>query len=379
MLTGLFIAFYFIFPLIVIRLINKYNFLNRIGSIVIVYIIGIIIGNIGLLPPNFLKSQDIITSISIPLAIPLLIFSFDIRKWLSLARSSFLSLLITILSVVSVVVISSFIFNNGDSDYWKISGMLVGVYTGGTPNLAAIKTALNVDSEIYILTHTFDMFFSSVYLLFLMLFGQKIFGWFLPKYKTQNLLNKTEVESQSFQNFYRKENIKPFSLALSVSILIFAIAGGLSLLVPKDYSMLVAILMITSLGIAASFISKINKLKNAFDLGMYFILVFSLTVASMADLSKFTFDSLYLFLNIGFVIFGSIVLQLIFSRIFKIDRDTTIICSTALICSPPFVPVMAGALKNKEIIFSGLTIGIIGYAIGNYLGLFIAFLLKTML
>ena len=38
--------------------------------------------------------------------------------------------------------------------------------------------------------------------------------------------------------------------------------------------------------------------------------------------------------------------------------------------SPPFVPVIAAALKNKEIVVSGLIIGIIGYAIGNYLGVF---------
>jgi uncharacterized membrane protein len=140
--------------------------------------------------------------------------------------------------------------------------------------------------------------------------------------------------------------------------------------------MLVAILTITSLGIIASFIPVINKQKESFDLGMYLILVFSLTVASMADFSKFSLEAMTLFLNVGFVIFGSIILQLVLSKIFKIDRDTTIITSTALICSPPFVPVIAGAIRNKEIIFSGLTVGIIGYAIGNYLGVLVAYALK---
>ncbi len=32
--------------------------------------------------------------------------------------------------------------------------------------------------------------------------------------------------------------------------------------------------------------------------------------------------------------------------------------------------------KNKDVIISGLTVGIIGYAIGNYLGISIAFLLR---
>ena len=49
---------------------------------------------------------------------------------------------------------------------------------------------------------------------------------------------------------------------------------------------------------------------------------------------------------------------------------------TSLIFSPPFVPVVAAKLKNKEIIISGLTVGIIGYAVGNYLGILIAYALK---
>jgi uncharacterized membrane protein len=51
------------------------------------------------------------------------------------------------------------------------------------------------------------------------------------------------------------------------------------------------------------------------------------------------------------------------------------ITSTALICSPPFVPVIAGALNNRKLIISGLTVGIVGYAVGNFLGVSIAYIL----
>lgn len=376
MIIALFL-FYFLFPILIIKLVNTYSFLNKIGSIILIYIVGIILGNINILPPSVFDTQDLITTISIPLAIPLLILNFDVKKWLKIARPTFISLIITITSVLIMVVISFFIFGDNDSSYWKISGMLVGVYTGGTPNLAAIKTALDVKSETYILVHTFDMIFSSVYLLFLMLFGSSFFGLFLKKYQSYERANNTNIlEEKQFENFFRKDALKEYPKALGISILIFGIAGGLSLLVPKDYSMLVAIMSITSLGIMASFFTGIRKLKHSSDLGMYFILVFSLVVSSMAHFTDFSIQSLYLFLNIGFVIFGSILLQSIFAKIFKIDVDTTIISSTALICSPPFVPVVAGAIKNKEIIFSGLTIGIIGYAIGNYLGLLVAYSLK---
>ena len=66
--------------------------------------------------------------------------------------------------------------------------------------------------------------------------------------------------------------------------------------------------------------------------------------------------------------FGSLILHLILAKIFKVDADNFLITSTAFVFSPPFVPLVANALKNKDVIVTGITGGIIGYIIGNYLG-----------
>ena len=109
---------------------------------------------------------------------------------------------------------------------------------------------------------------------------------------------------------------------------------------------------------------------------MYLIVIFCIVVGSMADFSMFTTKSLYLAAFVALVVVGSLFFQVLFSRIFKIDTDTTIIASTAFIFSAPFVPTVANALRNKEIILSGITIGIIGYATGNFLGITLAYFLK---
>jgi uncharacterized membrane protein len=153
------------------------------------------------------------------------------------------------------------------------------------------------------------------------------------------------------------------------------IGFSVTLVVPAQYKTMAAILTITSLGIVSSFITVLRRSPKSFELGMYFILVFSLVVASMADLKKFSMEAMPVFLYISYTITLSLLLHLLLSRLFKIDADTMIITSTALICSPPFVPVIAGALNNRSIIISGLTIGIVGYAVGNYLGIFTALLL----
>jgi uncharacterized membrane protein len=143
----------------------------------------------------------------------------------------------------------------------------------------------------------------------------------------------------------------------------------------------VAILTITTLGIAASLFQKINSIRKTFPLGMYFILVFSVVVASMADLNEIfaqgqstVLMSIFLFILLAVV--GSLMLHALLSWIFGIDVDNFLITSVALSMSPPFVPVVAAAIKNRAIVLSGLILGIIGYAIGNYLGILMAYILR---
>jgi uncharacterized membrane protein len=164
--------------------------------------------------------------------------------------------------------------------------------------------------------------------------------------------------------------------------LAFAILGtalGISELFPKEVSTAVTILLITTLGIGASFVTRVRNLEKTFQLGMYIILIFCLVVGSMANVQDLIHVNWVLLFYISFCIFGTFVLHALLCRLFKVDTDTFIITSIAAICSPPFVPVVASALNNKQIILSGLTTGIIGYAVGNYLGISFAYIIKALM
>lgn len=414
------IIFYLLAPYFLIYLCKKFSILNRIGAVVLAYALGLIAGNIGIIPApgeefrNYLGSstalpkneiirliesgqltdydfyvnqilhlQDLFMTLIIPLAIPLLLFSLDLRKWLKLAKGAVLSLVLAMVSLLASVFIGFYLFGNHIPESWKISGMLIGVYTGGTPNLAAIGTALNVDPNIFILTHTYDLIIGSVALLFLMTLAQRVFHTFLPKFgmvhKAENVMQLAEEtkEMENYDNLFKRKNLPDLLKAFALAILIFALGGGISLLVPKPNDTMVAILLITTLGLSASLLKPVNRLKNSFQLGMYFIIVFSLVVSSMANLrNMFQIEFLQLFLFVLLAVLGSIVIHVGLAKIFKVDADTTIIAITALTYSPPFVPAVAGALKNKNVIISGLTIGLLGYAFGNYLGILVATILK---
>ena len=414
------VLFYLFAPILLIYLCKISNTLKKIGAVVLAYALGLIFGNIGIIPApsdefkkilghktalpkdEFLSIyeslnlpetdfifnqiagvQDLLMTIIIPIAIPLLLFSLDLRRWLKLVKGALLSLILAMVSLLVTIFLGHFLFSNAITNSWKVSGMLIGVYTGGTPNLAAIGTALNVTPDIFILTHTYDLIIGAVALLFLMTIAQRLFHTFLPRFnpvrKGENLFHLAEDGDQmeDFNKLFKKKELPDLLKAFGLSVLIFAVGGGLSFLVPESAQTVTAILTITTLGLLASLIKPVNRLKSSFPLGMYFIIVFSLVVSSMANLQNmFQIEFLQLFLYVLLVVFGSMLIHVVLSRIFGIDADTTIIAITALTYSPPFVPAVASAIKNKNVIISGLTIGILGYAFGTYLGVLVATILK---
>ena len=214
-------------------------------------------------------------------------------------------------------------------------------------------------------------------------FAQRVFNLFLPHFHENHKhikLSQVVKESEGTDNYLgmlTRKGIFQLGKALLLSILIFAVGGTLSLIVPASAQMVTVILSITTLGLILGSFKPVNSIPKTFQLGMYFIIVFSLVVASMADLhNMFRIDFLHLFIYVVLAVFGSMIIHVILSWVFKVDSDTTIITITALTFSPPFVPVVASAIKNKEVIISGFTVGILGYAFGNYLGVAIAYFLK---
>jgi uncharacterized membrane protein len=76
--------------------------------------------------------------------------------------------------------------------------------------------------------------------------------------------------------------------------------------------------------------------------------------------------------------FSSILLHFIIAKLFKIDRDTFIITSTAGIYGPVFIGQIASTIGNRKLVFTGITLGLLGYAVGNFLGIGLANLLKMV-
>ena len=394
------IAMFCLVPAGVLWLCRKYPIFDKIGPVMILYVIGVIIANIPM-PAEIKTLQGIIPTIMIPLAIPMMLFGCTFKtSEISLQARLVVS---GVISVCLAVIGGYLLFGQEIHQGAEIGGMLAGKCTGGTLNAAAIKEGLRISDSTYILITTYDIVICFIYFVFLLGGGIRLFRWF---YGEKTRLNISEedakaikeemaaVKANPYKGLWSKAGLKQIGLVLATTIAVVVAAAGLSYFIgwifdadlanfmnekKGGWFMAPFILMLTTIGIALSFYKPIQKFDKSYDLGMYLIYIFSLAIASMADLSNLQImENLNMIAFLFFAIFVSLFVHALICRFLKVNADSMVISSVAFINSPPFVPMISNAMKNRSALVTGITAGLMGYAVGNYLGIAIARLLHIL-
>ena len=383
--TLLLLTLFLVTPAGVIWLCRRFPALNKLGPIMILYAIGMVVGNLPMLPPQIGALQDLLPNIIIPLAIPMMLFGCtfsrrEARLQLKLVLSGFVS--------VAVAIVAGYLLFGCHIDHGaQVGGIIAGMYTGGTLNAASLQTIFKVPSETFVMINSYDIVISFLYFVFLFGVGIRLFRrLYGQRATTLTQKERAELERQiaaQQQNPYRRlltrVGMGQLGRVLLWTLLVAAVAGGVALLCPSDWFMIVFILLLTTLGVACSFIERVRSLTLSYDVGMYLIYIFSMVIASMADFSNLDLAggvNQIAFMSVA--VFCSLLLHALFCRLMHLDADSMVISSVAFINSPPFVPMASAAMQNKNTLVTGLGAGIIGYAAGTHLGVLMAELLSHL-
>ncbi len=365
------ILFAIVVPTLAVIGAKRVRALGVLGPVVLCYAAGIATANFA----SGSIDTALATSISeaaVGLAIPMLLFSCDVRRWFGLARSTLVSFALAVVAVLIVSGIAARAFADSIPDAWKIAGMLVGVYIGGTPNMSAIGIALGVTDETFVLVNGADVIASSVYLLFLVSVAQRILLRVMPAFRAP------EGESSPDPMLTGGEGVRATDRVLAIALASLVAGGsiGISILALGRLDTVLIMLAVTSGGIGLSMLPRVRAIAGSYQTGEFVLLAFCASIGLVADLRKIVDVGGVYLLYVAIVLFTSAALHFVLAAIARIDADTAIITSTAAIFGPAFVGPVAAALKNRDVVVSGLTTGLMGYALGNYLGLGLAWLVR---
>lgn len=365
-------------PALIIWLAARIPALDRIGVVPLTFAIGFALA-LSLDLSAFTEMQTTVQEVSVALALPLILFAANLRRALTEAHGAGLAMALSLISVCIASLLGVLLFQGRIVDLPQVAGMAVGAYTGSGVNMGAIKSATGASDALFLTMVTYDIVFSIGYMMVILLVGQRLAGLILPPFvphaETDHAANAAHIADDSAHGYARlieRSGLLGSALAFGAAALCVGVAVVLAGLLPEAWSGTATILLITTFGLLGAFVPRLHTSPTSFHLGMYLILIFCLSSATLLDLSVLTGMNWALGGYFAFILLGAMALHALLCRLFGIDRDTYLVASGAAIMSVPFIPVICGALRNRSLLVPGIAIAILGYAVGNYLGVFVA-------
>ena len=381
----LLILFYLLAPAGILWACRRSKLLGKVGPVLTLYILGVVVANLHIVPADLGGIQKTLQDVMIPLAIPMMLFSCNLRSLK--AGITVRAFVIGVFSVALMVVGGYLLVGShlGD-DAATIGATLSGQYSGGAGNFAAVNMMLGADglsNEKFALVATCNLIVSFFYLMFLMGGGVTIarkivHGKNLKAYNDS--INAADyVNDNPYRDFGKKKSIlqllKVFATAAIIAVISLLVSNlfkeGTALydILGGDFSMVALILTLTTISLLLTCFREVRSWDKSFDAGMYLIYIFCLAMAMLADLSQLNWKiGFWVLIYQTIIVFGSLLISVLLAKPFKVDADSAVITSDTLVNSPICVPMIAAAMKNKSAIMVGITNGLAGYAVGNYLG-----------
>ncbi|TNF77613.1 MAG: DUF819 family protein [Acidobacteria bacterium] len=363
---------------------TKWKVFDFLPAIIWIFLTPIFLSNLSLVP--FFNSPDIIPrsspiystfkSFAVPLFIVLMLLDINIREAMRVAWRGAVVLVIGSIGIVVGAAISFYLFKSGlPENAWSGFGALAGSWIGGTGNLAAVAESLKTPEEFVGVVVIVDNF---VYLVYfpIIITSRRWASWFnrftrVSQEQIDHIAETTkEVEKKSHEIHFR-DLLTLLGFGFTSIFVARYVAGFLPEFPPVFTNSTWAMLLVTTIGILLS-ATPLKKVPGTEPLAMTFVYIYMTMIGASADLSQLA--GAQWFLIAGFVCIAvHFVFIVLGARLLRLDVGMAAVSSVAAVGGAASAPV-AASFHREELVPVSIMLALIGYALGNYLGVGAAYL-----
>jgi uncharacterized membrane protein len=349
---------------------HRFRALSKVGSALMAIFLGALLSNLGVVAPSSAVYDGIAGPVT-SLAIAWLVLAVDLRD-LRKAGGRMLGaygLAVTGTAVGAAVAGVVFAGSFAD-DTWRLAGTMAGSYAGGAVNFVAVGRGVGLSSELFAGTLAADAVNTAIWMavtLSVPLWLKRFFPAPIPG-------EGQEGEETEEHPFFGRSSLSALDLAvlLAVAFVLLAAAEVVSARTPAIPS----VLWLTTFALAAGQLPMFRRPAGALQLGNLALHLFFVVIGIACQIGQilivgveiFFFVLLVLFVH-GLVVFGV-------GRLVGLDLGTLAVGSQAAIGGPPTAMAVAVAWKWERLVLPGILVGLLGYALGNYLGFGVAYALR---
>jgi uncharacterized membrane protein len=365
---------------------RRFPWAEKLGASLLVIALGALLSNLGLVPARS-EVYDAVFGPVTSLAIVWLLLAVDLRDLRAAGPRMLgafgLAVAGTVAGVAGAVLLFGAVVGE---ETWKLAGTLVGTYTGGSLNFAAVGRALGLPESLFAAAAAADNVVTALWMVATLLLP----GWlgrFFPPAPGEAAAAGRQPTARAGGEAGREERSGPILAPVPFHLLDVAVllALGLGLQLAAETTAralpwpVPSVVWLTTYTLAVAQLPPVRRLEGSLHLGTLALNLFFVVIGIGSRVSEILAVGLEVFyftasvvLIHGLVVFGA-------ARLARLDVETTAVASQAAVGGPSTAMALAIARRRPGLALPGLMVGLLGYAVGNYLGLAVAYAARALI
>lgn len=321
-------------------------------------------------PEIHVDLYDFIFAYFVPISIPLLLFNVQIGRVIRESGRLFLAFLLGAAGVVLGALVAYYLLNVGPEGF-KVAGVLIGTYTGGSVNFMAVASILDfLESPLFPTTIAVDNVFTNFYLM--LLFVLPAIGAlrrFFPDYNDDAYARSGDANTWTGS----RPDLLGLMTCMTIAVGIFAmgrlLAPILADLLRTDINLEILLITAFIVILANGFPGFMSRFADvAFDLGMFFLYIFLAVIGAASDVKLILTSAPVILAFAAIVLLVHFIFILLTGRIFRLSIEEIVVASCANAGGPSTVAPLAASLGMRQAVTPAILVAILGYVIGTFLG-----------
>jgi uncharacterized membrane protein len=277
-------------------------------------------------------------------------------------------------------------------DTWRLAGTLTGTYSGGSLNFVAVGRGLELPAALFAGATAADATMTAVWLAATLMLPLWI-GKFYPPVPKAAMAHADGVKSgapkEDHHPFFVKASLSTLDLAklMALGIILLAAAEGAAGLlgwlaesgsIPGWMGGIPSVLWLTTFALIVGHTRWFTKPEGALQLGTLALHFFFVVIGAWSRVSEILAVGLEVFYYTVVVVAVHGLFVFGVGRLARIDVGTLAVASQAAVGGPSSALAVAVSRGWPGFILPGVIVGLLGYAVGTYMGFSVAYLLQGM-
>jgi len=374
---------------------EQFRVFRALGSVLVAILLGMALSNVGFLPDTS-PTYDFLASTGVSVAIVLILLTVDVHSVFSAGPKMLVAFLLgavgTALGATSAALVLS---GEVGPETWKLAGQYTGTYTGGGVNFAALGRAFETSSDMFSAAVAADVAITAIWLIACLSLpvllsrngdaatGRRASADELAPHGAGAVPDSAAALEADLEEAGEALGVSGISADLkdalhstltavtigeaaalvTLSVGLVWLAGVLAAAWPVP-----EVLLLTTMVLLAAQVPAIKAMSGSAMWGNYLLHLFLAANGAQSVIANifrigpeiFYFAAATVAVH-GVVIFGV-------GRLMKIDAATLAVASQANVGGPASAMALAGTRGYTELLLPGIAVGLLGYAVGNYLG-----------